>query len=58
MQEEQRLKQERNESAHVASTSKDKDKRKRTEKPKNEVVQHKRNKIKVTIVSFVVSLDM
>ena len=38
MQEEERLKQERNESAHVVSTSKDKGKRKRIEEPKNEAV--------------------
>ena len=60
VQEEERLKQERTESAHVASTSKDKGKRKRTEEPKNEgaKVQHKRNKIKVTIISFAVIMDM
>jgi len=38
VQEEERLKQERTESAHVLSTSKDKGKRKRNEEPKNEVV--------------------
>jgi len=60
VQEEERLKQERTESAHVLSTSKDKGKRKRVEEPKNEAlrVHHKRNKIKVTTVSFAVSLDM
>ena len=39
MQEEERLKQERTESAHVVSTSKDKGKRKRTEEPKNEAAK-------------------
>ena len=38
VQEEERLKQERTESAHVLSTSKDKGKRKRNEEPKNEAV--------------------
>ena len=60
MQEEERLKQERTESAHVVSTSKDKGKRKRTEEPKMKLlrVQDKRNKIRVTTISFAVSLDM
>ena len=44
VQEEERLKQERNESAHVVSTSKDKGKRKRTEEPKNEVAKGPRQK--------------
>ena len=39
VQEEERLKQERTESAHVASTSKDKGKRKSTEEPKNKAVK-------------------
>ena len=39
VQEEERLKQERTESAHVVSTSKDKGKRKRTEEPKNEAAK-------------------
>ena len=39
VQEEERLKQERTESAHVASTSKDKGKRKRTKEPKNKAVK-------------------
>ena len=39
MQEEERLKQERIESAHVVSTFKDKAKRKRTEEPKNEATK-------------------
>ena len=39
VQEEERLKQERTESAHVVSTSKDKGKRRRTEEPKNKVVK-------------------
>ena len=49
MQEEERLKQERTESAHVVSTSKDKGKRKKELKsPRTKLlrVQHKRNKIK------------
>ena len=47
MQEDERLKQERTESAHVVSTSKDKGKRKRIEELKNEaakgLVQKKQN---------------
>jgi len=39
VQEEERLKQERTESAHVVSTSKDKGKRKRTEELKNEAAK-------------------
>ena len=39
VQEEERLKQERTESAHVVSTSKDKGKRRRTEEPKNKAVK-------------------
>ena len=39
MKKEGRLKQERNKSAHVVSTSKDKGKRKRTEEPKNEAAK-------------------
>jgi len=39
VQEEERLKQERTENAHVVSTSKDKGKRKRTEEPKNEAAK-------------------
>ena len=48
-------------SAHVVSTSKDKDKRKGTEESKNEAAKgpaHKRNKINVTTISFVVRLGM
>ncbi|XP_028196659.1 uncharacterized protein LOC114381593 [Glycine soja] len=60
VQEEERLKQERTESADVVSTSKDKGKRKRIEEPKMKLlrVQDKRNKIRVTTISFAVSLDM
>ena len=60
VQEEERLKQERTESADVVSTSKDKGKRKRIEEPKMKLlrVQDKRNKIRVTTVSFAISLDM
>ena len=39
MQEEERLKQERIESAHVVSNSKDKGKRKITEEPENEAAK-------------------
>jgi len=49
VQEDERLKQERIESAHVVSTSKDKSKRKRNEEPKNKIAKgptQKKNKIR------------
>jgi len=62
VQEEERLKQERTGSAHVVSNSKEKKRAKEKElrSPRIKLlkVQHKKNKIKVTIVSFAVSLDM